>query len=281
MKFVVELPEDCALKPGFVLHTHGYPEPENFGFLYVYPDRTVPDQYERTLPEVFPDFAPGSFTFDADLGGWVWTTFNSFQWDLNYSNPAVFRAMLEEMFFIANTGVDVLRLDAAPFLWKRRGTDCQNQPEVHWITQALRALAHIACPAVVFKAEAIVGPQDLVHYLGQGRHHGKVSDPWFRYLSRYHKAHHHRDPEAEALGDGLGDARGIDLGHGGFESQLLPGHDLTRLAGGRRGLPVDPGRQPGGCGCHGCPGPGRAAAGPGAHAGGVRSGGLKDRKSVV
>ena len=70
----------------------------------------------------------------------------------------------------------MLRLDAIAFVWKRMGTNCQNQPEVHAITQALRAVARIACPAVLFKAEAIVAPQDLVHYLGQGAHHGKVSD---------------------------------------------------------------------------------------------------------
>ena len=74
-------------------------------YFYVYPDRTVPDQYERTLPEVFPDFAPGSFTYDADLDGWVWTTFNSFQWDLNYSNTEVMRAMMEEMLYLANQGL--------------------------------------------------------------------------------------------------------------------------------------------------------------------------------
>ncbi len=145
-------------------------------YFYVYPDRTVPDQYERTLPEVFPDFAPGSFTFDPELDGWVWTTFNSFQWDVSWSNPDVFAEYAETIVFLANLGVDVLRLDAIAFTWKRMGTDCQNQPEVHALTQALRALARIACPAVVFKAEAIVGPKDLVQYLGQGRHHGKVSD---------------------------------------------------------------------------------------------------------
>ena len=145
-------------------------------YFYVYPDRTVPDQYEQTLPEVFPDFAPGSFTFDPDLDGWVWTTFNSFQWDVNWANPDVFAEYVDTIVFLANLGVDVLRLDAIAFTWKRMGTNCQNQPEVHALTQALRALARIACPAVVFKAEAIVGPNDLVHYLGQGRHHGKVSD---------------------------------------------------------------------------------------------------------
>ncbi|MTD13346.1 alpha-amylase [Nakamurella sp. YIM 132087] len=144
-------------------------------YFHLFPDRTMPDAYERTLPEVFPDFAPGNFTWQDDLG-WVWTTFNSFQWDLNWTNPDVFCEFAEIVLFLADAGVEVLRLDAIAFIHKRLGTNCQNQPEVHAITQALRAVARIACPALCFKAEAIVGPADLVHYLGQGRHHGKVSD---------------------------------------------------------------------------------------------------------
>jgi amylosucrase len=146
------------------------------GYFYVYPDRSDPDAYERTLPEVFPDFAPGNFTWEEDLRGWVWTTFNSFQWDVNWTNPDVLVEYVEIVLWLANLGVEVLRLDAIAFLWKRLGTNCQNQPEVHAIAQALRSLIRIACPAVLLKAEAIVSPDDLVHYLGSGRHHGKVSD---------------------------------------------------------------------------------------------------------
>ena len=131
----------------------------------IYPDRTIPDAYEATLPEVFPDTAPGSFTEVPGLG-WVWTTFHDYQWDLNYANPAVFRHMLATMLTLANRGMDVLRLDAAPFLWKRPGTDCQNQPEAHLLLQAFRALTRLAAPGLVLKAEAIVGPEMLVQYLG-------------------------------------------------------------------------------------------------------------------
>jgi amylosucrase len=144
------------------------------GFYRTFPDRTEPDAYERTLPEVFPDIAPGNFTHDGDR--WVWTTFNSFQWDLDYANPEVFVAMTEAMLALANVGVDVLRLDAAPFLWKRLGTNCQNQPEVHELLQAFRAALRIAAPAVAFKAEAIVAPRELVPYLGVGKHEGKECD---------------------------------------------------------------------------------------------------------
>ena len=96
---------------------------------------------------------------------WVWTTFNSFQWDLNYSNPAVFRAMLEEMFFIANTGVDILRLDAVAFIWKQMGTGCENLPEAHLLIQAFNRLARIATPGLLFKSEAIVHPDEVVKYI--------------------------------------------------------------------------------------------------------------------
>ena len=141
-------------------------DPAYQGFYLVFPDRTLPDAYERTLPEVFPDTAPGSFTHVPELGGWVWTTFHDYQWDLDYTNPAVFTAMLRTMLELANHGVDVLRLDAVPFLWKRMGTDCQNQPEAHLLVQAYRGLTRLAAPGLLFKAEAIVAPDMLVQYLG-------------------------------------------------------------------------------------------------------------------
>ncbi len=145
-------------------------------YFYVFADRTLPDAYERTLPEVFPAFAPGSFTWDDELAGWVWTTFNSWQWDVNWANPAVLVEFAEIIGFLANQGTDCIRLDAIAFTWKRMGTTSQNEPEVHALTQALRAAARMMAPALIFKAEAIVGPQDVVAYLGQGAHAGKVSE---------------------------------------------------------------------------------------------------------
>ena len=136
------------------------------GYYRFFPDRTVPDAVEATVPDVFPDMAPGSFTHLPETDEWVWTTFHEFQWDLNWENPAVFRAMLGVLLRLANRGVDVVRLDAVPFMWKRIGTDCQNQPEAHRILQALRAATRLAAPGLVLKAEAIVGPDELVPYLG-------------------------------------------------------------------------------------------------------------------
>ncbi|WP_072805549.1 alpha-amylase family protein [Rhodococcoides yunnanense] len=151
-------------------------DPRYRNYFHIFADRDTPDAYERTLPEVFPDFAPGSFTFDSELGEWVWTTFNEWQWDLNWANPEVLLEFADIVLHLANLGIEVLRLDAIAFLWKRLGTNCQNQPEVHAITQALRATARMAAPATLFKAEAIVGPRDLLPYLGLGRHTGRVSD---------------------------------------------------------------------------------------------------------
>ncbi|MDH3260772.1 MAG: alpha-amylase family glycosyl hydrolase [Acidimicrobiia bacterium] len=141
-------------------------DPRYRAFYRIYPDRDEPDRYEATLREIFPDTAPGSFTFSPEVGGWVWTTFHDYQWDLNYENPDVVVAMAEVMGRLANRGVDVLRLDAVPFIWKRLGTDCENQPEAHRILQAFRAVMAMATPGVLLKAEAIVPPDDLVQYLG-------------------------------------------------------------------------------------------------------------------
>jgi amylosucrase len=149
---------------------------EKRAYFHVFPDRTLPDAYEATLPEVFPDFSPGNFSWDDDLGGWVWTTFNDYQWDVNWANPSVLCEYADIVVTLANLGVEVVRLDAIAFLWKRMGTHCQNQSEVHELTRALRTVARIACPAVLFKAEAIVGPADLPAYLGVGEHAGRLSD---------------------------------------------------------------------------------------------------------
>ena len=131
---------------------------EYMDYYYMYPDRDVPEQYERTLREIFPTLRRGNFTWHEGTQRWIWTTFNSFQWDLKYANPEVFRAMAEEMLFLANTGVEILRLDAVAFIWKRMGTTCENLPEAHLLIQAFNAVCRIAAPGLAFKSEAIVHP---------------------------------------------------------------------------------------------------------------------------
>ncbi|MDH3262658.1 MAG: alpha-amylase family glycosyl hydrolase, partial [Paracoccaceae bacterium] len=129
-------------------------DPKCRDYYLMFDDDRLPKRYEETLLEVFPDNAPGNFTFYPDFGKWVWTTFNEHQWDLNWANPWVFLEIVEIMLYLANRGVDVMRLDAVAFMWKRMGTRCQSEPEVHMILQALRATSRIAAPAVIHLEEA-------------------------------------------------------------------------------------------------------------------------------
>ncbi|MBX2997242.1 MAG: alpha-glucosidase C-terminal domain-containing protein [Caldilineaceae bacterium] len=142
-------------------------DPEYRNYYFFFPDRKMPDRYEQHLREIFPDARPGSFTYRHDVGHWVWTTFNSFQWDLNYANPEVFRAMAGEMLFIANAGAEILRLDALAFTWKQLGTDCENLPQAHTLVQAFNLVARIAAPSLLFKSEAIVHPDEVNKYIGR------------------------------------------------------------------------------------------------------------------
>lgn len=148
-------------------------DPHFQAMYWMFDDRTMPDRFEQSLVEIFPAHAPGNFTWYDDAAKWVWTTFNEHQWDLNWSNPAVFLEIVDIMLFLANRGVEVVRLDAVAFMWKRMGTRCQNEPEVHDILHALRAASRVAAPALIHKEEAIVSPKDLIPYLGSGTHAGK------------------------------------------------------------------------------------------------------------
>ncbi len=134
-------------------------------FYRMFPDRKMPDAYEKHMREIFPDEHPGAFTFRPEIKQWVWTTFHAYQWDLNYANPEVFNHMAEEMLYLANVGVEVLRLDAVAFIWKQLGTGSENLPEAHRLIQAFNAVARIAAPSLLFKSEAIVHPDDVVKYI--------------------------------------------------------------------------------------------------------------------
>ncbi|WP_233490425.1 alpha-amylase family protein [Paracoccus sediminilitoris] len=148
-------------------------DPDCQDMYLMFDDQTLPNAYEQSLIEIFPDTAPGSFTHYPDLDKWVWTTFNEHQWDLNWANPRVFLEIVRIMLNLANKGVDVLRLDAVAFMWKRMGTTCQGEPEVHLLLRALRACTRIAANAVLHLEEAIVGPADMLTYFGRGEHDGK------------------------------------------------------------------------------------------------------------
>ncbi|GKY86565.1 alpha-amylase family protein [Sinisalibacter aestuarii] len=142
-------------------------------YYLMFVDDSLPKAYETSLIEIFPANAPGNFTYYEDIDRWVWTTFNEHQWDLNWANPRVFLEMVQAMLYLANKGLDVLRLDAPAFLWKRMGTRCQSEPEVHMLLHALRAASRIAAPSVIHLEEAIVSPAEMLPYLGRGEHDGK------------------------------------------------------------------------------------------------------------
>ena len=133
---------------------------------FCYPDRSFPDEYEKTVPDVFPSTAPGNFTWCKEMRKWVLTTFYPSQWDLNYSNPEVFRKILSYMLDWANKGIEIFRLDAVPYIWKRIGTTCRNLPEVHTIIRMIRLAFEIVSPSVILKGEVVMEPQRLAAYFG-------------------------------------------------------------------------------------------------------------------
>jgi len=136
-------------------------------FYYTFETRNVPDMFEQNMPEIFPETSPGNFTWDEEMGRWVMTVFNNYQWDLNYSNPSVFIEMLDIILYWANKGADILRLDAVAFLWKKIGSTCQNEREAHLILQLMKDCCQVTAPGVLFIAEAIVAPVEVAKYFGE------------------------------------------------------------------------------------------------------------------
>lgn len=126
----------------------------------------IPAQYEKTVPQVFPHTAPGNFTYLSDIHKFVMTTFNGYQWDLNYQNPVVFNEMTYNLLFLANKGIDILRIDAVPYIWKQIGTTCRNLPQVHTIMRMIRMVCEIVCPSVILKGEVVMAPDKVVPYFG-------------------------------------------------------------------------------------------------------------------
>ena len=141
-------------------------DPEYQRRYFFYDDRTIPDAFERTIPEVFPTTAPGSFTWLPDAQKWVMTNFYPFQWDLNYGNPVVFNEMIGFMLALANRGIDIIRIDAVPYIWKQLGTPCRNLPQVHQIVRMMRMICEIVCPGVLLLGEVVMEPEKVVPYFG-------------------------------------------------------------------------------------------------------------------
>lgn len=126
----------------------------------------IPNAFEKTVPQVFPTTAPGNFTWRDDCKKIVMTMFYPYQWDLNYANPVVFNDMVGNMLYLANRGIDIIRLDAVPYIWKRLGTDCRNQPEVHSLVRMMRIISEIVCPGVLLLGEVVMEPAKVVPYFG-------------------------------------------------------------------------------------------------------------------
>lgn len=126
----------------------------------------IPSLYERTVPQVFPTTAPGNFTWLAEEGKFVMTTFYPYQWDLNYKNPRVFNEMMYNFLYLANQGIDIIRIDAVPYIWKELNTSCRNLPQVHTIVRMMRMISEIVCPGILLLGEVVMEPEKVVPYFG-------------------------------------------------------------------------------------------------------------------
>ena len=133
---------------------------------FFFADREIPSQYEATVPQVFPTTAPGNFTWLPDAGHFVMTSFYPYQWDLNYKNPRVFNEMMYNFLYLANKGIDIIRIDAVPYIWKELGTQCRNLPQVHTIVRMMRMIGEIVCPGVLLLGEVVMEPEKVVPYFG-------------------------------------------------------------------------------------------------------------------
>jgi len=155
-------------------HKHEWAEKAKSGdpvyqdYFYMYQDRNLPDQYDQYMPEIFPESSPGNFTYNEGCKKWVMTVFHDYQWDLNYTNPRVLVDMLDTIFFYANLGVDILRIDAPAFIWKELGTTCQNLPQAHTLLRLIKQCVIAATPGMALLGEAIVAPAAIMKYFGTG-----------------------------------------------------------------------------------------------------------------
>lgn len=141
-------------------------DPEYQSRYFFYDNYDLPAQFERTVPEVFPTTAPGNFTWVQEAGKYVMTTFYPYQWDLNYWNPVVLNEMAQNMLNLVNRGIDVIRIDAVPYIWKQLGTNCRNLPQVHTIVRIMRIICEIVCPGVLLLGEVVMEPDKVVPYFG-------------------------------------------------------------------------------------------------------------------
>lgn len=141
-------------------------EGEYMSRYFFYEDPSIPRRYEETVPQVFPTTAPGNFTYFPQIGHYVMTTFYPYQWDLNYRNPRVFNEMVYNLLYLANRGIDIIRIDAVPYIWKELGTSCRNLPQVHTIVRMIRMICEVVCPGILLLGEVVMEPEKVVPYFG-------------------------------------------------------------------------------------------------------------------
>ncbi len=141
-------------------------EGEYMSRYFFYDNSTIPQQYEKTVPQVFPTTAPGNFTWLPDANHYVMTSFYPYQWDLNYKNPRVFNEMMYNFLYLANRGIDIIRIDAVPYIWKELNTPCRNLKQVHTIVRMMRMISEIVCPGVLLLGEVVMEPEKVTPYFG-------------------------------------------------------------------------------------------------------------------
>ena len=202
---------------------------------FFYEGWDIPNAYEQTVPQVFPTTAPGNFTWCEEAHKVVMTTFYPYQWDLNYANPAVFQDMTDNMLNLCNHGVDVIRLDAVPYIWKALGTNCRNLPQVHTLVRMMRMVCEIVCPGTLLLGEVVMEPSKVVPYFAARVPHALQRDHHGYPLA--HRGHRGRAAPPAPDGPGLRPAQGVHL------SQLPPLPRRHRLG---VGLPLSQTVRPGG-----------------------------------
>jgi maltose alpha-D-glucosyltransferase/alpha-amylase len=117
---------------------------------------------------IFVDTESSNWTWDEQAGQYYWHRFYASQPDLNFDNLKVQDEMLNVARFWLEMGMDGFRVDAAPYLFEREGTACENLPETHAYLKQLRSFIDEHFPGRILLCEANQWPKDVRPYLGDG-----------------------------------------------------------------------------------------------------------------
>lgn len=127
----------------------------------------TPDKY-KDARIIFKDFESSNWAWDPVAGAYYFHRFYSHQPDLNYDNPRVRKMMFRVIDFWLEMGVDGLRLDAVPYLFKREGTNCENLTETYAFLREVRSHVDSKFKNRMLLAEANQWPEDAAAYFGNG-----------------------------------------------------------------------------------------------------------------